>query len=241
MAPTSHGGNALTAMRMPSYAAIPAIRSGSASSNQANFTLQESRKRQLVQPMASSTNSPTTASASSSLSTMMIPKQCKIRSDQEALWQKKLNDLKEYFRIHGHCHISSSCAEHRELGQWIKRQRHQYKLKQAGQRSTLTDERKMAMDSIGFDWTPRPSLWEDRLAELLQFREEHGHCNVPARYARNTTLAVWVKCQRRQYKTFQLGQKSNMTPERVQRLNNVEFVWDPRSDKRVKRRKQQRR
>jgi hypothetical protein len=37
---------------------------------------------------------------------------------------------------------------------------------------------------------------------------------------------VWVADQRRQYKKFLAGMPSNTNLERIELLNNVEFVWD---------------
>ena len=44
----------------------------------------------------------------------------------------------------------------------------------------------------------------------------------------NRGLAIWVKCQRRQYKLFlQNDPRSTMTAERVARLEGVGFDWNP--------------
>lgn len=34
--------------------------------------------------------------------------------------------------------------------------------------------------------------WNKRLIELMQFKEQHGHCNVPQKYEGNPTLGAWV-------------------------------------------------
>jgi hypothetical protein len=65
-----------------------------------------------------------------------------------------------------------------------------------------------------------------RLSELAEYRKLHGHCNVPRKYIENTKLANWVMTQRKQYKVYQEGKTSAMTPFRIQELENMGFVWN---------------
>lgn len=111
----------------------------------------------------------------------------------------------------------------------VKRQRYQHKLKQEGRHSTLTDERQVILNQIGFIWDSHNSSWLERYKELEEFAKVHGHANVPTNYEHNKQLSVWVKCQRRQYKLHRRGTgKSNMTPERIDKLEKIGFVWNPR-------------
>lgn len=68
--------------------------------------------------------------------------------------------------------------------------------------------------------------WNARLKELVRYRQDHGDCLVPHTYNPNPQLARWVKRQRRQYKLMLEGRASTMTPERLQILNDIDFVWD---------------
>lgn len=70
-------------------------------------------------------------------------------------------------------------------------------------------------------------MWEDRFDELKTYASIHGHCNVPKDCKDNRALAVWVKCQRRQYKQQQRGHKCAITPERIARLDGLGFDWCP--------------
>lgn len=107
-------------------------------------------------------------------------------------------------------------------------ERYQHKLKMEGKPSTMTDERVLALNALGFVWNAHEAGWEERFNELLQFKAEKGHCNVPSLYKVNQKLATWVKCARRQYKLLIAGKKSNMTLERATRLASVGFVWELR-------------
>jgi hypothetical protein len=53
----------------------------------------------------------------------------------------------------------------------------------------------------------------------VAFKAEQGHCNVPASYQPDRSLAVWVFNCRRQRK---LG---TLSAERIKRLDEVGFVW----------------
>lgn len=68
--------------------------------------------------------------------------------------------------------------------------------------------------------------WNQKIADLVEFRRIHGHCSVPYDYPPNPTLARWVKRQRYQYKLFNEGQASAMTARRIQALEKIGFVWD---------------
>jgi hypothetical protein len=96
----------------------------------------------------------------------------------------------------------------------------------------MTDAREKALNELGFVWDSHSIIWEERWKELRDFVEQYGHPNVPTRYDPNKQLALWCKCQRRQYKLFAAGDKrSNMTPERIAKLESLGFVFVPRKSK----------
>ena len=61
--------------------------------------------------------------------------------------------------------------------------------------------------------------WQFRYDQLVEFRNQFGHTNVPQNYAKNMKLAAWVKFQRSQYKT------GNLIKERINQLNELSFEW----------------
>ena len=119
----------------------------------------------------------------------------------------------------------------------------------------MTEERIAKLEKVGFawslakwgvDWDERyvsslereracqlksyshhsPTLFTSSLqAELLAYRQQHGNCNVPLKYEKNTSLGVWVSNQRQQYKKYQKGGKSSLTEERIAKLEKVGFAW----------------
>mgnify|MGYP003866784279 CR=1 FL=1 len=68
--------------------------------------------------------------------------------------------------------------------------------------------------------------WSHRYKELLEFHRSFGHAAVPHTYPKNPQLARWVKRQRRQFKLRKEGKPSTMTPERLELLDSVGFIWD---------------
>jgi hypothetical protein len=154
------------------------------------------------------------------------------KASQMVQWNARFEDLVAFRNKYGHCLVPLTWPENPGLAHWIKRQRYQYSLKQEGKHSTLSPEREEFLDNLGFIWDSHAAQWEERLKELDEFRETHGHCYVPTKYPASPKLSIWVKCQRRQYKLFQQGSRSNMTTDRITRLAKIGFVFHPRVAKR---------
>jgi Helicase associated domain len=153
----------------------------------------------------------------------------RFRPYQAGQWTEKFDELCMYRQRFGHCLVPHTYKENLPLARWVKRQRYQYKLMLEGKPSTMTEDRVKALEEIGFVWDSQGTAWEERLMELRDFRNAFQHCNVPSNYSENKCLSTWVKCQRRQMKLFREGKPSNMTPERVEKLESLGFEWELRS------------
>jgi hypothetical protein len=140
-------------------------------------------------------------------------------------WEVRLSELANYRKIHGHCNVPRSYSENTKLANWVAYQRLNYKLRVEGKTSYMTVSRIQELESLSFEWGLNVSACEDRLSELADYREIHGHCNVPTSYSENTKLANWVSSQRCQYKLHREGKTSPMTTLRVQELESVGFEW----------------
>ncbi|KAG7340350.1 helicase domain protein [Nitzschia inconspicua] len=77
-----------------------------------------------------------------------------IFDSHRAVWHTRFETLKAFYMAHGHCGIPSK-FEDGSLNVWVKHQRRQYLLSISGEKSTMTEERIAALNSIGFDWNPR--------------------------------------------------------------------------------------
>jgi Helicase associated domain len=155
----------------------------------------------------------------------------RFRPYQAGQWSEKFVELCKFKERTGHCLVPHTYQENLALARWVKRQRYQYKLMLERKATTMTPERVKALDEIGFVWDSQGAAWGDRLGELQQFRQLFKHCNVPSNYYDNPRLATWIKCQRRQYKLYVENKPSNMTPQRIQHLENLGFEWGLRSHK----------
>ena len=141
---------------------------------------------------------------------------------QNKKWMERYDDLLEYKKQYGHCHVPFHFKGNPSLSQWVKRQRHQHKLFDAGKHSHLNSERIQLLEGIGFTWDSHSAAWEENFQALNEFKDQFGHCHVPIA---NSRLSTWVKRQRRQYKRYISNQSSTMTEERIQRLSDLGFVW----------------
>ena len=135
-------------------------------------------------------------------------------------WQQRYNELLQYKAIHNHCNVPNEYPANPQLGRWVKRQRHQYWIKQqheqrqqqqlssfggssrSSRSSSMTLERQLLLDNIGFVWGSHHDAWEKHFHYLQVFQMKHGHCKVPSSYPDNPQLAIWAKRQRREFKLF---------------------------------------
>ena len=161
-------------------------------------------------------------SASSATSRAMS----KYREQQSAQWEVRYRTLRRYRKQYGHCLVPYNWEIDPSLAQWVKRQRYQYRLKMEGKKSTLTLQREAMLSELDFIWDTHEAAWEERRNELIKYKEKYGHCKVPCNYE-NQTLAIWVKSQRRNNKLLEAGNKTALTLERKQKLDDLDFVWNP--------------
>jgi hypothetical protein len=125
-----------------------------------------------------------------------------------ALWEKWLSELVWFKEEHGHCNVPRGWRENPELGTWVNNQRSNYS------RGKLSPDRMERLEALGFEWDKHAVFWEKRFSELVRFKEEHGHCNVPDRRSENPQLGTWVNNQRR---------RGKLSPDRMKRLEEIGF------------------
>jgi hypothetical protein len=70
------------------------------------------------------------------------------------------------------------------------------------------------------------AAWEAQLVRLAAYKEAHGECNVPKRWAEDPRLGTWVNNQRQLKRKLDRGEPSEgMTAERAARLEALGFAW----------------
>ena len=130
-------------------------------------------------------------------------------------WETRFQELVAYKEEHGNCLVSIGWEKNKQLGKWIHQQR---TLKKRGK---LDADKNKLLDELGFIWEPDQHVWETRFQELAAYKQEHGNCLV-ARSYENKQLASWVNNQRH------LGKKGKLEADKIKRLDELGFVWDPR-------------
>jgi hypothetical protein len=144
-------------------------------------------------------------------------------------WNRFYDLLLQYKETHKHVLVPRLC-EIPGLGDWCTDQRRQHKAWKQGQPSQLTQARREKLEAIGFVWQVRNRPeWEHRYQELVDYKSNNDDCKVPQHYKENRALGKWVAKQREQYKLMLKGQHSFLTPYRLEKLNDLGFVWQVRT------------
>ncbi len=150
---------------------------------------------------------------------------------QKDHWTERFDELVDFKKRFGHCVVPNNWIENIKLSQWVKRQRHQYKIKKEGKNASLSEERIATLEAIGFTWSVQEDTWEERFSELVDYKERFGHTSVPKNCLMHPQLSVWVKYQRRHLRLYITGERSSMTEERFCKLAKLGFQWNPRKEK----------
>ena len=140
---------------------------------------------------------------------------------EDAAWEEMFLELNQYKHVHGHTRVPEGYPDNPQLGRWVIEQR------QNNKKNKLAPERVDKLNEIGFDWDAQEAAWEEMFQQLEEYKKIHGDTLVPKNYSDNIQLARWVCTQRHQFKLKESGKKSNMTDKRVDKLNKIDFVWNP--------------
>jgi len=154
------------------------------------------------------------------------------RLDEEK-WKDYIKDLKAFKEKHGHCKVPQKFPR---LGQWVHHVRCAQKAIQQGKPYSLklTPERITELESLGFVWGESRPCWNDHIDHLKEFQQQHGHTLVPANFPENTGLSKWVRRVRVAYSLMQQGKFKKgatikLTPERINQLKSIGFVWNTKN------------
>ena len=87
------------------------------------------------------------------------------------------------------------------------------------------------MDNFEYSRKAFQTLWDAIVSELLQFKLEHGHCNVSSGSDNFSNkffhLEKWVREQRQFYKLWKVqGIPSHLNQDRIDQLDALGFVWE---------------
>jgi len=137
----------------------------------------------------------------------------------EMQWMDRYDELIEFRAQHGNTMIPSGSG----LDKWVRKQRHEYRKRNDGLDSQMTQRRINQLNAIGFEWAPFELQWMTRYQELIQFKKQYGHTGVPVGVGGG--LGLWVRTQRLEHRKLQEGKSAMLTPERRKLLNDIGFEW----------------
>ncbi len=131
-------------------------------------------------------------------------------------WEQGFAALEAFKLREGHIRVPQ---RHQEdgfgLGGWVGKQRTDRR------RDELGKERIQRLEALGFVWDPFAEDWEQGFAALEAFKLREGHIRVPAKHQESgIMLGAWVGTQRNEFR------KGELASERIQRLEELGFVWD---------------
>ena len=136
-------------------------------------------------------------------------------SPRETNWDMMYQELCKFNSAHGHCNVSLDDPDNFTLGRWVCKQR--------SRKSTLSHERILCLEDIGFKWNPVDAARENMFIELCSYREKYGDSNVPDKFDQNPALGTWVGRLRTRCR------KGLLSEDWIGRLNAIGFDWDPNS------------
>lgn len=152
--------------------------------------------------------------------------------DNNSQWQKWIDDFLHYrSKNGGDCNVPLKLQENPSLGNFVNRQRAEYRKMMNGKQTTMTNTKVQELERVGFIFSVREgghTSWDERLAELVAYQHEHGDTLVPKKYPPNPSLGYWVNEQRGQYQRAMNAKSSTMNKKRQEKLNAINFKWSIR-------------
>ena len=163
-----------------------------------------------------------------------------IRTDQ---WMQYYNLAKIYYEHHGNLNIpfnfrTTNGYDFDEkgiaLGEWITRQRQSYK---GSNNSSLTDDRRILLESIGMIFDVHAKQWIDSYNLAKIYYEHHGNLRIPSSFKTingyefsetGITLGAWIYSQRKHYEKKELGK---IPPNQIQLLEQIGMIWNIKKNK----------
>jgi hypothetical protein len=126
-------------------------------------------------------------------------------------WDESFLLLHEYKLTNGDCNVPRQYKPDPPLGTWVVYQRVISDRLSAAQRN--------ALNSLGFDWDPCKTRWNEQYHKLVEYKQRYGNCNVPTKWKHDPSLANWVCTQRLSRKQLSNAQRKA--------LDSLNFDWNP--------------
>jgi superfamily II DNA or RNA helicase len=136
--------------------------------------------------------------------------------EKDDKWNTMYELLKEYKKEYGDCNVPDKYIyKDEKLGNWVGWQR-----KVINKDINNKDERIKKLNEIGFVWDIRDYQWDIMYDCLIKYKEQYNTIKISKNCIFNSIkLGTWTITQRKSYK------KGDMKKERVQKLDNIGFLW----------------
>jgi|TARA_B110000879_G_scaffold186967_1_gene248546 hypothetical protein len=127
-----------------------------------------------------------------------------------------LTALKAYKQVYGNVNVPRGTKQDGfSLGGFVYSQRTHKK------KGTLSEESIKQLNELGFVWDVLDARYQEGLAALKAYKQEHGDVNVPKGAKQDGfSLGGFVYSQRTS------KQKGSLSEEHIKQLNELGFVWD---------------
>ena len=138
-----------------------------------------------------------------------------------ATWTHNYKALVAFQKRFGYSNVPQNTV-HGQLARWC------YLQKRQRQFNKLDSSKIRKLDRLGFDWTyvpksgKRPSF-EEKCAELISFKNKHGHCDVPVS-GKYILLGQWLYCmKRRRVEVYKRCRQ--LTQDQIDQLDTIGVNW----------------
>ena len=92
---------------------------------------------------------------------------------ETALWEVMFLQMKEYKAVQGDCMVPANYIPNPILARWVAEQRDLY------MKGRLAQERADRLAELEFVFDIETYNWDVKFQQLMEFKEQHGHGNVP--------------------------------------------------------------
>ena len=131
---------------------------------------------------------------------------------------------KEYYEQNGDLLVPQNYVTESglNLGKWIRTQRTTYKFHPKS--SVLSAERIQLLEAIDMAWDSYEYRWNRNYQSAVNYYRKHGSLKVPTGYVDEDGVRLyhWLQTVRQAYHK---KNKSHLTSERIQSLNQIGMTW----------------
>lgn len=150
-----------------------------------------------------------------------------VRERDEKAWEMRCDEIEKFILEHGNTRNLPG-----NLRSWLTRQKRKF------QENSLNRRKQERLESIGIklsDFKRRTTgdarkerdgaEWNKNFEKLKRYREVHGNCDVPYRFAHDPSLGSWASNQRTRYKRV-MEREPTEDVIWIKKLESIGFEWD---------------